>query len=220
MNLVRDVGMKKLGKDFLERFRALPTGSISDAFDRLGIRGVITCLRPVFEGTRVAGPAVTLRQVTSTSPETAPRHSEVLDKVAQAGDVMVIDCDGRVDVATWGGLLSTRAKSKGLEGVVIDGATRDVDDIRSMRYPVFVRGFSPATSRTRFETVSIQSEVQCGGVKVRPGDLIVGDDTGIIVIPQERVEEVLYVSEGIVAHEKEVLERLRKGISYFESRRS
>jgi len=211
--------MKKLGKDTIQRFRALPTGNISDAFDRLGIRGIITCLRPVFDGAKIVGPAVTLRQVTSTSSETSPRHSEILDNIAEAGEVMVIDCGGRVDVATWGGLLSTRAKAKGLEGVVIDGATRDVDGIRAMRYPVFVRGFSPAASRTRFETVSIQGEVQCGGVKVRPGDLIVGDDTGLAVIPIERAEEVLRVSEEIAAHEEEVLEKLKKGKSYADSRK-
>jgi len=211
--------MKKFGKGVLDRFRELPTGNISDALDRLGIRGVITGLRPVFDGAKMVGTAVTLRQVASTSPETSPRHSEVLDNVAERGDVIVMDCGGRVDVATWGGLLSTRAKAKGLAGVVIDGATRDVDDIRSMKYPVFVRGFSPAASRTRFETVSIQSEIQCGGIKVRPGDLVVGDDTGIVAIPAERAEEVLRVAEEIAAHEKGVLERLRRGTSYAESRR-
>ncbi|MFQ6075511.1 MAG: RraA family protein [Candidatus Bathyarchaeia archaeon] len=210
-------GEEEVDKEVVGEFRRVPTGNISDALKRFGIRGTMVGLCPVFEGAKIAGPAFTLRQISAIEPSVTRRHTQVVDELAGAGDVIVIDAGGRMDVATFGEILATRAKIRGVEGVVIDGVTRDIAEIREMRFPVFTRGAHPAGTRNKVETVSLDLEIECGGVRVRPGDLIVGDDTGVVVVPKERAEEVLRIAKEIAESERRVLEALRRGKSLKEA---
>ena len=191
----------------------MSTPSISDAFDRLGIvGGVITGIRPVFSGAKVVGTAVTLRQVRTKMGEAGlARHEYVMEEIAKAGDVIVIDAGAVTEIATLGGNAAFGAKLRGIEGLITDGAIRDVEEIREMKFPVFASGFSPIRSSTRFETVSINETVQLGGTQVRPADIIVGDDEGIVSIPKEKVAEVLELAEKKEAYDRVVKSELEKG---------
>lgn len=206
-----------LSKGVVDEYRGVPTGNISDALKRLGIRGTVVGLHPVFEGAKIAGPAFTLRQISAIEPSVPRHHTEVVDELAEAGDVIVIDAGGRMDVATFGEILATRAKMGGVEGVVIDGVSRDVAEIGEIRFPVFARGAHPAGTMGEVETVSLGLEIECGGVRVRRGDLVVGDDTGVVVVPRERAVEVLGIAKEIAESEGRVLEALKKGKSLKEA---
>jgi 4-hydroxy-4-methyl-2-oxoglutarate aldolase len=159
-------------------------------------------VQPLVPGGRFAGWALTVR----TAPGWLRRPLEAL---ARAGrdDVLVIDAGGDSELASWGGMVSYSAARKGIRGVVIDGVTRDILEIRQLNppLPVFARGqapgiagFGPPSSGT------IGQPIICGGVQVNTGDLVFGDDDGVVVVPRERVEQVLELAtKSITFDEKE-----------------
>jgi len=206
-----------LRKDTREAFRAISTASISDAFDELGIRGIATGIMPVYPEAKIVGPAVTMRQVPTQMGETLIKQWDVIERVAKPGDVIVIDAGGRKGIVSWAGIMSLGAKIRGIEGVVVDGATRDVDQIRSFKFPVFARGLSPVRSATRYETVCINEPIQLDDVQVKPGDLIIGDEMGIAVVPKGKVEEVLKLAMKKEESDRIMEEELRKGHSREEA---
>jgi regulator of RNase E activity RraA len=116
-----------------------------------------------------------------------------------------------VDVSSWGGLLSLAAKLRDLSGVIVDGACRDVDEIREVGLAVYARGVVPVTARGRIVQHSLNEEVQCGDAVVRPHDLVIADGSGVVFIPREREREVIEEAEAIVARESRMAEALRAG---------
>ena len=102
-------------------------------------------------------------------------------------------------------------RSRRLGGVVVDGACRDLDEIREIGLPVYARAVVPVTARGRVMQHSFNDEVQCGGVQVRPGDLVIADGSGVVFIPQEKEEEVISGAEAIAAREAEMASALREG---------
>ena len=209
-------------ESIVKAFQVASTGDISDAFDKLGIRGVIPEILPLIPEVRIAGPAVTLRQISTREcqSEIVPSHVEVVEKIAEPGDVLVIDNGGRTDICTWGGLITVRAKMKGLQGVVIDGATRDLAQIREAKFPVFARGVSPSQSYKRLQTFCVNREIQCGRVQVCPGDIVVGDDDGVAIIPREKAEDVLELTKEKARYVEKMMKQLKKGKSFEEARRA
>jgi 4-hydroxy-4-methyl-2-oxoglutarate aldolase len=137
-------------------------------------------------------------------------------EAAKASDIIVVDNGGRPDVSAWGGLLSLASKQKGLSGVVIDGACRDVDESRDVGFPVYARAVVPVTARGRIMQDSINQEIQCGGVQVHPGDLVIADGSGVVIIPSSRAQEVVSEAEKIAAHEAKMAEAVRSGRSVVE----
>lgn len=215
-------------KDIVKRFQKLhkgksATATISDAFDSLGIRGIAVGINPLWEGATITGPAFTIKQVAARkSRKKLTLHTEALVgmgeiEYAQPGDVAVIDTGGRYDIVSGGGCAFTCAQIRGIEGVVVDGTTRDSDWIRHIKFPVFCRGTSPITSIFRLETIAINEPIECGGIQVRPGDIIVGDGDGIAVIPKEDAKEVLVISERLEDNDRIMIERLRQGKTWEEA---
>jgi regulator of RNase E activity RraA len=200
-------------ESLLKKFHEISTGSISDAFDKVGIvRGVAVGIEPIFQGAKAVGTAVTMRQVPTRMGEPGlARHEEVAINICKPGDVLVIDAGGKTDYVSWGGNNSLYAKTKGLKGVVIDGATRDAEEIIEIKFPVFVRGLSPVKSSTRWETVSINEPIQIGNCQVRPGDIIVADDDGIVAVPRDKAEEVLKLATKKEEFDNLTKEEVRKG---------
>jgi regulator of RNase E activity RraA len=137
-------------------------------------------------------------------------------EAANAGDIIVIDNAGRPDISTWGGLLSLSAKLKGLSGVVIDGACRDIDEARDLGFPVYARGVVPMTARGRVMQESFNQEIQFAGVQVRPGDLVIADGSGVVIIPKEKEEQVIEAAEAVFQKEAEMAAGIRKGFSGLE----
>ena len=115
-----------------------------------------------------------------------------------------------------GGLLSLSAKLKGVSGVVIDGACRDIDEARDLEFPVYSRGVVPMTARGRVMQESFNQEVQFAGVQCRPGDLVIADGSGVVIIPREKEEEVVTAAEAVFAKEAEMAAGIRKGYSGLE----
>jgi 3-hexulose-6-phosphate synthase/6-phospho-3-hexuloisomerase len=171
---------KSLDEETRELFMQVSTPNISDAMHRApAMRDV----KPLFEGIKLAGRAVTAQNF----PGDWAKPVEASD-VAEKGEVIVI-YNGSNYIAPWGELASRGCQQKGIAGVVIDGAIRDVEDIRRIKFPAFASAIVPNAGDPK-GMGEINAEITCGGLRVRPGDWIVGDDNGVMVIPAERAYEV------------------------------
>src|SRR5581483_7065854 len=199
--------------ELLARLENVDTCAVSDALDHLGLRGAVIGIRPVWACPRIVGRAVTVKIVPAGL--TKPEHHLATPAVeaSEPGDIIVIDNAGRIDVSSWGDILSNAAQVKGVRGVVIDGACRDVDGSREIGFPVYARAGVPVTARNRIIQESYNTLIQCGGVQVRPGDLVIADGSGVCIIPDERAEEVVEAAERIVAREAEMVQAVRSGRS-------
>jgi regulator of RNase E activity RraA len=195
-----------------EDWRQLNTANVSDALDVLGLRGVAGALKPLWGiGRTVAGPAVTVH-LTAAGETKGARHLGVeAIAVAPRGAILVIDNGGRLDMSCFGGILATAAALGGIEAVVADGACRDIGDYAELSLPVFARSSAVATARGRVMETATNVVVQLDGVQVRPNDLIVGDASGIVVVPRERLAEALEVALRVKAREDEMIGELRAG---------
>jgi regulator of RNase E activity RraA len=159
---------------------------------------------------KIVGPAVTVLEEPTTE-RVPPSHAlELIDQSAP-GSVIVIGIDGVRDVAVWGGLMTAGAVVNGMEGAVLDGGVRDIEEIeRDFGFPVFARSICPATTVGRFKTVAANEPVIVGDVTVNPGDLIVGDRDGVVVVPANLVEAVLKEAQDIESREREQTRLIRE----------
>jgi regulator of RNase E activity RraA len=196
-----------------EKFKKLSTCNISDALDKLKLKSGIVGIRPAYNCEKIVGFAVTVK-ITAAGETKSKSHLGV-DAIDIAGknDVLVVDNGGRKDVSCWGEILSNAAKLKGIEGIVIDGAFRDLDVIKKIGFPVYARGVVPVTARGRIMQKSVNSLIQCGGVQVRPEDLVIADENGVVVVPKEKIDEVYKVAIEFYKKENKMIEELRKGRS-------
>ncbi|HZW04132.1 MAG TPA: RraA family protein [Anaerolineaceae bacterium] len=194
--------MAKYDKSVIEAFRKITTASVADALWELGVSGHMGHeMKPIFPA-KIVGPAVTVREE-PTVERLPPNHALELIDQADIGSVIVIAIDGVKDVAVWGGLMTAGAVANQLEGAVLDGGCRDVEEIlRDFQFPVFSRSIVPATTVGRYRTIAANEPVEVGGVTVNPGDLVVGDSDGVVVVPAERVDEVLQKAIDIEEREK------------------
>lgn len=208
----------KLKEEIIEEFKKLDTASISDAIDRLGVSGGgLLGIKPVVEGTRMCGQAFTVHYV--ACGEVKGTVGDFLDEV-EPGGVVVIDNNGRLDCTVWGDIMAIYAKKKGIEGTIIDGVCRDVDVIRKIKYPIFTKNTYMVTGKDRVFVDNINVPVNISGVQVLPGDLIVADNSGVIVVPFKHAESVLTVAMEIEKKEKMIEEKIMEGLSLSESRAS
>ena len=202
--------------EWVERLRALDACAVSDAQDKLGIKGTVIGVLPLYETGRIAGRAVTFKLKTKGA-ETTTRHlGTAAVEASDPGDVIVCDHRGRTDVAGWGGILSTAAKTRGVAGVVIDGASRDVDEAKALGLPLFARAAVPLTARGRIVEESTNEPIEIGGVALAPGDYVVADNSGVVIVPQSRVAEVVPEAESIVAREQAMARDVMDGKSVAE----
>jgi regulator of RNase E activity RraA len=174
------------------------TGNIADAVEEAtGARGFMYHdMKPVFKA-KIAGRAVTalLRPVLKHDARKYPNYAlQILDE-APPGSVLVYVLENGLEIAGMGNLMATTAKVRGLEGAVIDGAARDVEEVARIGFPIFSRAISPATSVGRYVSVAKQIPVTCAGVAVKPGDYVVGDLDGVVVVPQEAADRVVALIE-------------------------
>jgi regulator of RNase E activity RraA len=146
-------------------------------------------------GSSVVGRAVTAlarpAPAAQATPTLAVKHSVEMIDDAKPGEVGIIVMEGTLDIAAMGNLMGTAAVVRGMAGMVLDGAIRDVWDIRRMGLTVYARSSTTRTAVGHYATVAKNVPVECGGVTVRPGDIVVADEDGVVVVPQERAAEVL-----------------------------
>lgn len=198
-------------KAFQERLEKIDTCVLSDALDRLGIKGVAFGLRRLAGNARVAGRVITVT-LGPAEGGTAPRHL-CTAAVEQGGsaDVIVVEHHSHRQAAGWGGILSFAAKQRGIAGVIVDGMCRDIDEAEAFGFHVFGAGSVPSTARTRVMEVACQEPVVIGGVRVRPGDLVLADGTGVVFVPAVRADEVITLAEQLAAREQAMIARIRNG---------
>lgn len=201
---------------FVAEFARLDTASVSDAMDKLGLSAGCLGLSPVMAGSRFAGRAFTVKYRLCGVVERGS-VGDFLDDVP-AGHVVVIDNAGRVDCTVWGDIMTTLAHHKGVAGTVIDGACRDVPRIRELRYPLFSRGVYMMTGKDRVEIEGVNVPVSIAQRQVRACDIVVADDSGVVVVPASRAEEILSVAQAIEATEQQILQRLAKGMALRDAR--
>ncbi len=174
--------------------KKLYTAVVSDALDELGYRGqaMREFMRPLFPGDRLVGWARTIACVDTFHIPPDPYSSEIeaVDSILP-GEVAVISTAGSIQNAPWGELLSTAAKARGARGAVVDGLVRDVRKIEELGFPVFARGIKPVDSKGRGMVIDYNVPVNCAGVLVSPGDLVLADYDGVVVVPAEVVPEVI-----------------------------
>ena len=208
-------------RELVEGFRSVGTSTLGDILDGMGLEGVVSGIRPIKHGTVLVGPAVTVKQVSGVvgtyGIEDFPIGKVI--EYGKPGDVLVFDNGGKA-ISTWGGLASTAAKIKGIEGVVIDGGCRDADQIAELGFPVFTRHITPTTGKTRIKILELNGTIQCGGIRIRPGDIIVGDGTGIVVVPQEKAHDILEKAQEAEKAEERFVEQVKKGKTFLEAQKS
>ena len=203
---------KEFNEVYRARFEKLSSTNLSDAMDALGMRGFTFGIRPMESHWRkIVGLAVTMRM---TAAGQTPQKTHLgMNAIAAAnpGDIIVIDNGGRMDSSCWGGILANAAKTKGVAATVIDGCCRDLDDCIDADYPVYARGTVICTARGRVIEESTNQMIQCGGVQVRPGDVILGDSSGVVCVPQEKMVEVLEKAEQLWQKEEDMIAEIKAG---------
>jgi 4-hydroxy-4-methyl-2-oxoglutarate aldolase len=177
---------------------------MSDALDKLSLRGCVTGLIAALPGCRISGRVHTVRLAAGAAPAASatPRH---------LGDVIVVEQRTAIEAGCWGGILSRGAKARGVAGVIAEGLVRDVDEARELGFPLFCRGFTARTARGRVHEVATDGPVRIGDVDVNPGDYVVADSSGAVFVPAARIEEVVCVAESIAAREAAMAERIASG---------
>jgi len=198
--------------DLLGQFTALDTATVSDALDHCGLRPGQGGLRPMWGRPRVAGFAATVELEPLDGRHGGAHILTGAIAAAGADDIMVVANDGRTDVSCWGGIVSIGAATRSIRGVVADGACRDVEQARDLGFPVFARGQVPVTARGRLRQKSAGAPVRLGQVTVNPGDVVMADEGGVVVVPRARAAEVLDAARGVRAREEQIEREVRAGV--------
>lgn len=196
-------------------FSTLSTAAVSDALDRLGRPGALHGIAPLANGLRITGRAYTVRYVTTGSPPgTVGDYIDDID----AGEVAVLDNQGRTDCTVWGDILTAVAHHRGLAGTVIDGVCRDVHRALSLGYPIYSRGRFMRTGKDRVEVSGVGVPVSVGGVRILPGDLIIADSDGAVAVPRDIESQVLDIAAAISEVERKILADALSGASIADAR--
>ena len=192
-------------EELVAGFREVATASVADAVDKIaGRTGFLPAsIKPRINDSKIVGPAVTILEG-PTEEFLPPQHAlDAIDE-ADAGSIIVISTNGTTDVALWGGLMTAGAVANKHEAAVLDGGVRDLVEIkRDYNFPVYSREVSPGTTLGRIKTIASNVEVALGDVIVRPGDILVGDIDGVVVVPRDHAETVLEMAREIDEREAE-----------------
>lgn len=202
-------------EELCARYRRLYTPAVADALDDKGLWHQIIDRRiqPLTLQMKVAGPAFTMLGRSERSTDRSIRKGVKAVDAVRPHTIAVMDCSGEEITGHWGELLTNGTLVRGGTGAVIDGGVRDTAAILKMGFPVFCKYRSPADAKGRWNVVDFDCAVTLGGVPVRPGDFVVGDSDGVVVVPKELVVDVLLEAEEVVKTETEIRRRVREGES-------
>ena len=196
---------------------AMPAKYLADATEQLtGHRAHMTNEIHLLAGTRLAGPAVTLRIVRD---ETASRTAEGLAAIkvledAPAGSVIVAALDDEKGFAVFGATFAVLARSRNLAGFVVDGSVRSLPELRRLAFPTFARGTATGSAGGHYRLDGTNVPVRCGGIEVMPGDYVVADEDGVAVAPKARYREVLVNAKKMQSEDQAILPLIEKYGSY------
>jgi regulator of RNase E activity RraA len=196
----------------MEGYRSLlsilsPSCVLADCQERAGV--LRSDIRPLFEA-RFVGTALTVKLYPGDLVDCLDALA-----VAQAGDVILVDAAGETETSIWGGLMAGLCQQKGVVGAVVDGAIRDTDEIRQLGFPIFSRAVVPRSTHSpyskRMEPIEVNVPIQCGGALVTPGDVVLADEIGIVVVPLAQAQEVLVRAQAQAVQEEATRRRIREG---------
>jgi 4-hydroxy-4-methyl-2-oxoglutarate aldolase len=207
---------KVFDEQYRSRMLKLSTPNLSDALDKVGLRGAVSGIRPMYACPRIVGRAVTIKIMAAGMLKSKHHLGVHAIDAAISGDIIIIDNHGDTQNNCWGEILSMGAKMKGVSGVVVDGAARDIDMCEEFEFPVYARGTVPITARGRIMQESVNEVIRIGNVQVRPGDIVMADINGVVIIPVEELDEVLEVAEQISQKEAAMVAELKKGVPIIE----
>lgn len=195
--------------EWLDKFEQIPSSIISDCLNRYyAIGGEI---RPIYRNIRLVGYALTIQ---SMSGNNIMSHFALT--FAQPGDVLVVDARGCLGNSVWGEVQTEYAQMAGVRGLVVDGAIRDIEAMREKRFPVYCKGVTPAGPHKGWAD-NVNVPIQCGGVPVNPGDLILGDDDGVAVLPKLLIPVVYEEALNRMKMEEKWLQKIRSGQSSLDA---
>ena len=214
MSIVVNRNVKRPPKGVVEGFRYLLqeyhsiVPGVSDVMNRLN--AMSSDIKPLFPGIRVVGVALTIK---TTSSDLAP-VIKALDLI-QTDDLLVVDTHNSKNTAFWGEIVAMEAQRKGAVGIILDSAVRDVVELREMKFPVLCQGIAPnVASLVGFGYINVP--IQCGGAAVNAGDIVIIDDNGVVVVPQDDAEEVLQKTRRFLENEVKIIERVKAGESLYQ----
>ena len=202
----------------ISQLLSVSTCNVSDALDRLGLEGHPSGILPIYPCAKIAGPAATLKVV----PFGQAEESIVLGTLRAIvkggqGTVLVVDGSENPHINSFGGVAGATAKHLGLVGCVSDAVVRDVDEYKQYGMPVYCRGSDQKSVRGRSACAGYGMEIRLSGVRVRPGDYILADENGTVVIPAERIMDVLPFAQKVKATEERVIAEIRAGADPVEA---
>ena len=201
-------------QELVDRLIAFDTCVVSDALDALGHHGALAGITPSWDCAKIAGRVQTVRLGPAAASVGQPAVHLGAKAIAGAepGDVIVVDNDAGHGVsAGWGGLLALAASVKGVSGVIVYGAARDIDDVASVGLPMYAHTTTPRTARARTVEVATNGPLQLENVLVEPGDLVLADRSGVVFVKAEQAEEVIAKAAELVAKEADMATALRAG---------
>ncbi len=203
---------RTLMSEFLSRLQKLDSCAVSDALDKLGLKGAVTGIQRYTTERRIAGRVLTVR-LDRAEGRTNTRHlCTAAIEAANPGDIIVVEQSTGLDAASWGGNLAIGAKMRGVAGVIVEGPARDIDDCRKLDFPVFARTHTAHTARGRIVEVATGEPITVGDVVVIPGDYVVADGSAVVFIAQNEIARVLETAESIAAREEAMAQALREGV--------
>ena len=201
----------ELTAEKLAELSKLPTGNIADSNTHSPRQGVMhSSIKPIDPQSHLLGRATTARCYPG---DNLALHQAIY--VANPGDVLVLDCHGYTEAGHFGDIMALACKVRGIAGVIIDGSCRDSQDIKAMGFPVFARAFNPSgTVKKSLGEVNVP--VICGGVEVRPGDIVAGDCDGVVVVARENEDDVFAKALAKFEKESHIVEQLKAGMTTIE----
>ncbi len=198
-----DISFPSLDAEDLAAWRDVPPAIVSDCMNRG--QAMAARIKPLAAGMRLTGQA---RTVAVMVGDNGALHRAI--GLARPGEILVVDAHAHVDTAIWGGIMTRAAVARGLGGLVIDGAVRDSAEIRELGFPCFASAVVPAGPHKGFGGV-LDAPLSCGGCAVQPGDIIVGDDDGVAVVPLAGSAPLLKAARAKMAQEREILAAIERG---------
>jgi 4-hydroxy-4-methyl-2-oxoglutarate aldolase len=195
------------------RLGALDSCAVSDALDKLGLKGSVTGIHRFTTEQRIAGRVLTVKLDRAEGRSNTRHLCTTAIDAATPGDIIVVEQRTGLDAASWGGNLAIGAKMRQVAGVIVEGPARDIDDCRKIDFPVFARSHTSRTARGRIVEVATNEPITVGEVEVNPGDYAVADGSGVVFIAAPDIARVLETAEAIVAREEAMAQALREGVS-------
>jgi|TARA_B100001750_G_C15414001_1_gene549297 4-hydroxy-4-methyl-2-oxoglutarate aldolase len=201
-----------MGKEdkIIAEYSKLYTSAVSDVLLQYNIKGTMDPgIKPLFDNIKMCGRAYTIK-ATPVKRDTITVDEEAKEN-CKPGEVIIIDASDNMNQTFWGDNSTTAVRMRGAVGSVIDGGCRDVNDIKKIEFPTYCRYIGPGTSKNEVQITGYNIPITCGRIKVNPKDIILGDEDGVVVIPNEKEKEILEKTKIYAKADKEVAEALEKG---------